>query len=197
MPMSPSLVEHTRQILQDDGYKAANIPIFNNQDSESQQQLDRSGMYRSVFKMTATYLVGISQIDFLGHVNQSRYCDWYDDMYYWVVSKAPEEKSAQEQDPEVRERALTIAKKLWPSTGLVTRVEYGRETMPGTKITIQMRWIERVSDGAFVGFLFDAIHRDAENKVKTNNRAMHFFDKDAAGPNPTAVSTSATPKSKL
>eukprot|EP01122_Echinamoeba_exundans_P000227 TRINITY_DN1019_c0_g1_i2.p1 TRINITY_DN1019_c0_g1~~TRINITY_DN1019_c0_g1_i2.p1 ORF type:complete len:282 (+),score=53.18 TRINITY_DN1019_c0_g1_i2:496-1341(+) len=185
VPLSDKLIEHSKSILHNDGYQAAIIPSFNTQDTESMEQLDKSGLYRSFYRMSSHYIVGISQIDFLGHVNQSRYCDWYDDMYYWVTQKANGESSSAEQQPDsgaaTRTRALDIVKQSWPSTGHISRIEYDRETMPGTKITVQMRWIERVRDGAFVGFLFEALRRDSEGKVKTNNRAMHFFDKEAAG----------------
>ncbi len=195
VPLSEKRVEHSKSILHNDGYKAAIIPSFNSQDMDSVEQIDKSGLYRSFFRMSSRYLVGISQIDFVGHVNQSRYCDWYDDMYFWVVHKSGEESSTSAAASNVeqndatsaaRSRALDIAKQSWPSTGLISRIEYDRETMPGTKITIQMRWIERIRDGAFVGFLFEALRRDADGKVKTHNRAMHFFDKEAAGLVPSA-----------
>jgi hypothetical protein len=191
VPLSSRLVEHSKSILQEDGYKPAIIPSFNSQDPDSIEQIDKSGLYRSFYRMSCNQIVGISQIgvgisqiDFLGHVNQSRYCDWYDDVYYWVVQKSSKENAPHDQADAAavaRARALDIVKQSWPSTGLVSRIEYDRETMPGTKITIQMRWIERIRDGAFVGFLFEALRRDSEGKVKTNNRAMHFFDQEAAG----------------
>jgi acyl-CoA thioesterase FadM len=147
VPLPPSLVNLSTKLIPETimgTYKVALFPDIRS----------NSTPYRVAYEYKSDpFLVGVSFTDPLGHVNQSRYSDWYEDNLYAICHRTSGPTSA--EPLQIPPEYLKIAKDSLFRSGRVHRIEYIQETLPSEWIMIRVRWI--FNRDQFYALWFDTI----------------------------------------
>jgi acyl-CoA thioesterase FadM len=196
VPLPPSLVQLASKLIPET-IMGTYVPITFPVDIQSGNSPYRVGHeWRS-----APFSVGVSCTDPLGHVNQSRYADWYEDYHYALCygSPSPEphnathrgggSEAASASPSALPAEYLNIAKDTLFHSGRVIRIEYMQETLPAEWISIRVRWI--FLGDAFYGLWWDTLA--ADTGIVKNQMLVVFHNRTqtsslSAGPPPPPLS---------